>query len=80
MVDLLLSTAIVKTFLLYFNNTQFYFLINRFKKKKKRICLQRNVEQMSVVDENLNEVKASTSNKQSSPTSQKSRKRAVEYV
>ena len=35
---------------------------------------------VSVVDENLNKVKASTSNKQSPPTSQKSRKLAVEYV
>ena len=41
------------------------------KKSRTNVC---------VVDENLNEVKASTSNKQSSLTSQKSRKRAVEYV
>ena len=33
-----------------------------------------------VVGENLNEVKVSTSNKQSTSTSEKSRKRAVEYV
>ena len=35
---------------------------------------------VSVVDENLNEVKASASNKHSPSTSQKSRKRAIEYV
>ena len=41
---------------------------------------KKSKKNLSVFDENLNEVRASTSNKQSPSTSQKSRKRAVEHV
>lgn len=78
--DLLLSTVIVKTPLLYFNTI--CFLINKFKKKKEKqnTSSKKSRTNVSVVDENLNEVKALTSNKQNTPSSQKPRKHAVEYA